>query len=798
MARIQFPFNTCPFWFQSTCGFRRNLNDVHALLPAPPAEFKSAVFSGALAVEPVLIERGYGMRESAKARELSSTSTSSYSTASCTSYKNWAFTFFLIWNTQNADDVAAKELFLANFATQFSVTRNGGGSCANYIHSPSSTAATAMCTEVTASANTNWFAWPYAYAPIYVTRAQFAFTMQWFMRNHDSTSLNSLSSFTLPFMVVPNSGCTFYDFEEWSIKSANFTVPLNYYPMLKPSLAFPGTAAVGGTSPDRIKMASTSCSMTGWKLFAPYLYNQLLAWSTGPKFASAFNTALTGKTSTTSSQFASTDYASSTTMPLTTAYYQYSVQDTGITFAKVLKYAILAHTATTTDTSLGIHNQPVVLVRSAGCNDYDYLVYTGHTDAFDWPVNREALSIASDFGGSGRRAALVDAQKAPLQGELTPENLPAMPNPAPEPAAEAVEVLSPAEKARRLAISSCVSAFDTTAYSSWTLHITYVYNNPINSESALTLCKTFATTYTGSCTTAWDYSNNYGSNTMMVLGSTSPVSTTSGGTSPSGLQFSYSYALNVPDSYLSTVLQAVMNSTASTSDYNANLGWFLVPNLYTTANGCTMADLYGNIYMKEEPRPWITSNVNYGGSVTTSSSGSFTVSSLPDTAVSGSSLTSEAVSNLKTALSTALTAAGCVTCTVTISSVKLTDSPYTSYYSGRRLAVSSLTVAYTVTSSSSALASVTSSQSTTFLSALSGAITAKYSTATVAGSSSSSSTAASSTESSTNIGAIVGGVVGGVCGLLLIGGLAWWFFKASPGKISAKKIASHTAPPPPV
>ncbi len=46
-------------------------------------------------------------------------------------------------------------------------------------------------------------------------------------------------------------------------------------------------------------------------------------------------------------------------------------------------------------------------MRSTGCDDYDFLVHSGHTDAFDYPISREALSVTSRWGG--RRLAEVPA-----------------------------------------------------------------------------------------------------------------------------------------------------------------------------------------------------------------------------------------------------------------------------------------------------------------------------------------------------------------------------------------------------
>ena len=107
-----------------------------------------------------------------------------------------------------------------------------------------------MCAEVTTIASTNWFAAPYGYAGIFVPTALLKWAATWLMRNHDASNLNSYAAFSLPFFVTPLSGCTFYDFEYWSTRSANNTVLFNYYPMTQPAAAF-GSTAVGGTAGQR-------------------------------------------------------------------------------------------------------------------------------------------------------------------------------------------------------------------------------------------------------------------------------------------------------------------------------------------------------------------------------------------------------------------------------------------------------------------------------------------------------------------------------------------------------------------
>ena len=249
----QFPLNTCPFWFQTQCGFRRELahSDVPRYLVSgtnllrPPSDFAD--------VQPtrVFLERGGSSgRARALARGLphvaesdggivrnarglsSSSSSSSYTTSSCTSYAAvTSYTLYVVWNTKNGDDLVAKEAILARFATMWGVSRNAAN-CETYTRIPSiaSTTAPTMCTEVTSVGNTSWFPAPYGYAPINVPSGKFREILTWFMRNHDSTNLansTSLPLYSLPFFLVPNSGCAFYDFEHWSVRSDNNTVNFN-------------------------------------------------------------------------------------------------------------------------------------------------------------------------------------------------------------------------------------------------------------------------------------------------------------------------------------------------------------------------------------------------------------------------------------------------------------------------------------------------------------------------------------------------------------------------------------------
>jgi len=100
-----------------------------------------------------------------------------------------------------------------------------------------------------------------------------------------------------------------------------------------------------------------------------------------------------------------------------------------------------------------ISHAQVLLVRSSGCDDYDFLVYSGHTDAFDYPISREALSVASEWG---RRLDQVPENST---ARSLKEHL----------RADIEEVAGRARASRKLstAISNCVTAYTTDTYNSW-------------------------------------------------------------------------------------------------------------------------------------------------------------------------------------------------------------------------------------------------------------------------------------------------------------------------------------------
>jgi len=154
-----------------------------------------------------------------------------------------------------------------------------------------------------------------------------------------------------------------------------------------------------------------------------------------------------------------------------------------------------------------------------------------------------------------------------------------------------------------------------------------------------------------------------------------------------------------------------------------------------------------------------------------------------------------AVSDLQTALSTAVTSSGCAQCTAVIT--KITDaSSKVVYPSSRRLETllnvarslaGALTVDYTVTGSNAdAVAAVTTSAPATFSTTLStkiAQVNPLFSgvTATVIASSTTAAAATSNTAA-----AIGGGVGGGIAFILIVAVAIWYFSKKS---VAAKNSA---------
>jgi hypothetical protein len=220
---------------------------------------------------------------------------------------------------------------------------------------------------------------------------------------------------------------------------------------------------------------------------------------------------------------------------MTTAYYMYAITKTDSTFATSLKYAVLKHTLYSVDATYHIWTQPMVLTRNSGCNDYDFMVYSGHTDAFDWPVNEQALGIAQKFGRhklqevernadeeseqalTRKLAALefeaeqnviakaeADSKTFESYTTVSRGGPPPPPGPAPGPApptptAPTTPTTATLAPTTSSLVRNCIAAYSSDTYNSWTLHVTYVYNNPTSVIAASAACSSLGLLTTGEC-----------------------------------------------------------------------------------------------------------------------------------------------------------------------------------------------------------------------------------------------------------------------------------------------------------
>jgi len=111
----------------------------------------------------------------------------------------------------------------------------------------------------------------------------------------------------------------------------------------------------------------------------------------------------------------------------------------------------------------------LLLVLSSGCDEYDFLVNSGHTDAFDYPINREALSVASQWGGrrldevpTNAVASLLDdfVQNDLIQDDLIQDDLV-----QDDAITQDDAVTTASEKSQ--AIGKCIAAFSLNTLKSW-------------------------------------------------------------------------------------------------------------------------------------------------------------------------------------------------------------------------------------------------------------------------------------------------------------------------------------------
>jgi hypothetical protein len=150
-------------------------------------------------------------------------------------------------------------------------------------------------------------------------------------------------------------------------------------------------------------------------------------------------------------------------------------------------------------------------------------------------------------------------------------------------------------------------------------------------------------------------------------------------------------------------------------------------------------------------------------------SAAITLSALPESAFIGTTLTTAAVANLRASLQSALIALSDASVTITITKVTETATGIVVFSSARRLSIGAITVTYTTSGSTTAIAAIAAASVSTVNAAITAGVRTVYSgvTATTVTTTTSSTPEAATTN---NTGAIIGGVIGGVVFLVVLGG----------------------------
>ena len=558
---IQFPLNTCPFWFQSDCGFRRSA-------PAPAVTSHSRQL-------------------------LTNTATSVSSTADCSDYTTWNQMVYLLYNSADTDETSAASTFQGYLATYLTNVKGSTVSqndcdCSGYQAGASLTDL-CMCAYSTTVASSDWFQAPYVAVGVFVPEAHTAKVINFFQRYRTADQIGT----TLGWRVVPISNCPYYSFTKWSAWSVNTTTMVNPYPLLNPTDAFTvSDTATGGTTSDSVAMTPTaSCDSTTvgeYTLYVPYMFNQLMSYSAGPMYWSTFTDAfesssdVTGKWSTTAT-YASSDYSDDTTRPFVTAYREYSIDVTGL--GDVLRYALMYRNRYSIDTTYYLYDQDLVVTPKTNCADRNLMQHNWHTSVVDQPVNSYSVGVDLTFG---RRAG---------SNQLQHDTISARPLAAPS----SRRLLSVASW-----YTSCVSAYSAQTRDSWLMYIYYVYNNPNSVTAVETFATNFATEFgIDSITDSTAYTAGTGTASSSVVTDFASVELL-GYMSPSSDAIQeYALVISVPDASLDeAMLYASIQATGSSS-IEANLGLYLVPNLETSTSGCTSAYLHSEFYLMQAPRAYL-------------------------------------------------------------------------------------------------------------------------------------------------------------------------------------------------
>jgi len=568
----QFPLNTCPFWFQSTCGFRRSSHSAAALaLGEAEAEVQAA---GAAVDEPN--------------RRRATTTSNCYSTTSCTpssGQPSWNVIIYIVYNSLSSSETSAATSFNSFLSTYIqTITGSAAASvdCSGY-QAGATLSTIGICASATTTDSKGWFGYPYVGKGVFVPYSYVAKMVPFFMRYRQSDLIGT----TLNWRVIPITGCPWYAWTKWTAWGVNNTVSINTYPLLNTQTVY-STASVPASVTGDVTVVGTSCtSCTNsvcpqFTLYAPYLLNNLLMYSSSPKTWSVFTAAFESSANSKTSGFYSGATTASTyndaTAVLNTAFRKYTITNSGSQLSSVLKYALIYKSRYAVDTTYSLYDQDLVIAPSTGCSDQNILRYSWHTGIVEPAVNDYALNVA-DYNGRRRNATA---------GPIDAEGLAAV-----------RESHSRRRTSTSSQFSSCKSLYTSDTRNAWLLYVTYLNNNPTQVTAVGSFASSFATqfgvtnpgtsaTYTPSSTTPSSYTS------IQILGYQTPNSDSI---------YNNALVISVPDANLGTVMvyASGLATPVGSQTVENNLGLFLVPNFaYTSA--CPLSVINSEFYLMNGPR----------------------------------------------------------------------------------------------------------------------------------------------------------------------------------------------------
>jgi len=573
----QFPLNTCPFWFQSSCGFRRSAHSADALaLGEAEAETQAADVrtAGAAVEEPH--------------RRRASTTTNCYSTTSCTptsGLPSWNVIIYIVYNTASTSETTAASTFVTYLKTYIQTLTGSSAStsldCSGY-QAGASLSTIGLCSTTTTSDSKGWFQYPYVGQGVFVPYSYVSQLVPFFMRYRQSDLIGT----TLSWYVQPITGCPWYSWTKWAAWAVNNTVAINTYPLLNTQTVY-GTASVPATVSGDVTVVGTSCSSCTsyvcpqFTLYAPYLLNNLLMYSTSPKSWSVFTAAFeaSSKTSGYYSGATSASTYNDATSVLNTAFKKYTIANSGSQLSSVLKYSLIYKSRYAVDTTYSLYDQDLVIASSSGCTDQDILRFSWHTGIVEPTVNNYALSV-SDYNGRRRNGS------APVDPE-------------------ALNEVRQANRQRRTATSTqykaCQSLYSSDTRNAWLLYVTYASNNPNQVTAIASFATAFATqfgvtapststSYTPSSSTPSSYT------AVQMLGYQTPNSDSI---------YQYALVISVPDAKLGTVMHfaSAQATPVGSQTVESNLGLFLAPNFAYTSS-CPLSVINSEFYLYNGPRKY--------------------------------------------------------------------------------------------------------------------------------------------------------------------------------------------------